>query len=205
MLGRLTKAASSIRYLKNAPSWTAPKKVVASASEWTRCKHPSTLRSAFSFERTNPFVTLQVTSTNISNPMMEISKLQVVKVVPKLKNPTMRVLEDNDVPVVCSGTGIPLVKAADVAKALKVLKKEKMAVQALTLWKKEADIFFEIYWRKGLYLENVIRELEGSGKPNVIEEILHLSNLRCTEFINNIGKDKDLEVEYFGLVATKKA
>lgn len=150
-----------------------------------------------------PFVTLDLVTSTTRNKTS--GELFIPLAVPQSHQPTQKkglveLLENNGIDVV-SNNAVPLVKPKDMIHALDVLKKEKVLVQALSLYKKEGDIFFEIYWKKGLHLDNAIREVSSISKtPKSASHIINFCNQKCTEFVEKMEKEKDISFEYYGIV-----
>jgi len=120
------------------------------------------------------------------------------------KSDVVKLLEENGIEVQLSSVRdpIPLIQSADIQKALKLLQKEKVLVNALTMWKKEDGVFFELYWKKGLYLDNVIRELSQSSKENAAQSVPFCIQ-KCIEFVNKMKKQPDTDLGYYGLIVKK--
>jgi len=113
----------------------------------------------------------------------------------------IKLLKDNEIQVL--DNTVPLVRVEDAAKAIKLLQKEKVLIQGVTLWKKEADIFFEMYWKKGLHLDNAIREMK-SKAPSSSNSNPHLVNFcaqKSIDFVNKMIKDSNIHnIEFFGIL-----
>lgn len=151
-----------------------------------------------------PFVTLDLATSVIKNK--NSGELFIPLAVPQSHQPSpkkglVELLEKNGIDVV--DNAVPLIKPQDMAQALEVLKKEKVLVQALTLFKKEGDIFFEIYWKKGLHLDTAIQEVNSLSKSSSSKSASHLigfCNQKCIEFVEKMEKQKDVSFEYYGIV-----
>jgi len=130
-------------------------------------------------------------------PPANILKKNSKAVVDVLKANEIQVLNDN---------AVPLIRPEEMTKAIKALQKEKILIQGVTLWKKEADIFFEIYWKKGLHLDDAIREMKSKARcnNNTTTTNPHLINFcaqKSLEFVNKMSKDPECSnIEYFGIV-----
>jgi len=149
-----------------------------------------------------PFVTLDLATSTSRNKTS--GELFIPLAVPQSQQPTpkkglVELLEKNGIDVIPNP--VPLVKPQDMVHALNVLKKEKVLVQALSLYKKEGDLFFEIYWKKGLHLDTAIREVNSLSKsPQSACHLINFCNQKCTEFVEKVEKEKDISFEYYGIV-----
>jgi len=131
-------------------------------------------------------------------PPADILKKNNKGVVDVLKANEIQVLNENSV---------PLIRPEEVTKAIKVLQKEKILIQGVTLWKKEADIFFEIYWKKGLHLDDAIREMKSKARHsnstnnNTNPHLINFCAQKSMEFVTKMSKDPECSnIEYFGIV-----
>jgi len=118
------------------------------------------------------------------------------------KNSFLKLLEDNNIPVYYMHS-TPLVKSDDIKKTLEVLQKDKVLTQGVTLWKKD-EIFFEIYWRKALNLDEVVQEISSKSTPTAATHLVNYCSQKCIEYVNKVMGDPDAKVEYFGLVLPKR-
>jgi len=115
----------------------------------------------------------------------------------------IKLLRDNEVQVL--DNTVPLVRPEEVMKAIKVLQKEKVLINGVTLWKREADIFFEMYWKKGLHLDNAIREMKSKSKSksssSCISHIVNFCAQKSIDFASKMSKDPEMHhIEYFGIL-----
>jgi len=112
----------------------------------------------------------------------------------------IKLLKDNEVQVL--DNTVPLVRPEEVMKAIKLLQKEKVLIHGVTLWKKEADIFFEMYWKKGLHLDNAIREMKSKSKSaSCITHVVNFCAQKSIDFVNKMSKDPEIHhIEYYGLL-----
>jgi len=114
------------------------------------------------------------------------------------KDRVAKILIENDIPV--QKNSVLLVQTDHIQAALKVLQKKKVLIRGITLWRKEGDVSFEIYWKKGLDLENSIRELSAKSSSSSLDSAVSFASSKCAEFVKKAIKDLDTQVEYFGLV-----
>jgi len=114
------------------------------------------------------------------------------------KGRVAKILLENNIPV--QKNSVLLVQATDILSALKVLLKKKILIRRITLWRKEGDVSFEIYWKKGLDLENSIRELSAKSSSSSLDNAVSFAHSKCAEFVKKEIKDLNTQVEYFGLV-----
>jgi len=144
--------------------------------------------------------TVMKRESNTFIPFFTPSDSKSVPEVSTHKKNIVNILRDNEVQVLDNNC-VPLIKLDEIEKALKVLEQQKVLNHGLTLWKKEGDIFFEIYWKKGLYLDQAIREINDHSKST--QSNIHTINFctrKCADFASKIVKDSSLNVEYFGLI-----